>query len=112
MTLNGLFYPLWFNADVALSHSRGTVLQEPLNKGNVITIVFVCSIFISADRDMLIDKENKACYAKIKLIMRSSAADIVWTQRRIVNPVRARNGTATVCVEAPHATKVSHWELS
>ena len=72
----------------------------------------IIPIFISADRAMLIDKENKACYAKIKLIMRSSAADIVWTQRRIVNPVRARNGTATVCVEAPHATKVSHWELS
>ena len=71
-----------------------------------------CSLIASTDSALLIDKENKACYAKIKLIVRSSAADIVWTQRRIVNPVRARNGTATVCVEAPHATKVSHWELS
>ena len=32
----------------------------------------------------------------------------IW--RRIVNPVRIRNGTATVCEEAPHRTKVSHWE--
>lgn len=28
-----------------------------------------------------------------------------------MNPVRIRNGTATVCAEAPHVTKVSHWEI-
>ena len=27
-----------------------------------------------------------------------------------MNPVRIRNGTATVCEEAPHGTKVSHWD--
>lgn len=27
-----------------------------------------------------------------------------------MNPVRIRDGTATVCEEAPHVTKVSHWE--
>ena len=32
----------------------------------------------------------------------------IW--RRIVHPVRIRNGTATVCEEAPHGTKVSHWD--
>ena len=37
---------------------------------------------------------------------------LLWSWRRIVNPVRIRNGTATVCEEAPHGTKVSHWDLS
>lgn len=32
----------------------------------------------------------------------------IW--RRIVNPVRIRNGTATVCEEAPHGMKVRHWD--
>ena len=31
------------------------------------------------------------------------------TCRRIVNPVRIRNGTATVFVEAPRAAKAGHW---
>lgn len=31
-------------------------------------------------------------------------------RRRIDNPVRIRDGTATVCVETPHKTNVSHWE--
>ena len=35
---------------------------------------------------------------------------LLWNRRRIVNPVRIRNGTATVCEEAPHGTKVSHWD--
>ena len=26
-----------------------------------------------------------------------------------MNPVRIRDGTAAVCVEAPHLTKVGHW---
>lgn len=31
---------------------------------------------------------------------------------RIGNPVQTRDGTATVCGEVPHTTKVSHWEQS
>lgn len=38
-----------------------------------------------------------------------SAAVIVQTRQRIVNPVRIRNGAATVCAEEPHGTKVIHW---
>ena len=41
MSLYCLFYPLRFNADVPLGHGCGTVLYEPLYKGNVIAIVFV-----------------------------------------------------------------------
>lgn len=29
-----------------------------------------------------------------------------------MNPVRIRNGTATVCEEASHTTKVGHWDFS
>ena len=42
--------------------------------------------------------------------MRSSAVQCVKAAQRIENPVRTRNGTATVSVEAPHKTKVGHWE--
>ena len=42
--------------------------------------------------------------------MRSSAVQCVKAAQRIENPVRPRNGTATVSVEAPHKTKVGHWE--
>lgn len=31
-------------------------------------------------------------------------------RRRIGNPVGIRNGTATVCVEAPRGAKASHWK--
>ena len=41
MTLDCLFYPLRFDADVSLRHRRAAVLQEPLDKGNVIAIVAV-----------------------------------------------------------------------
>ena len=41
MILNCLLNSLRLNADVPLSHSGRTVLQEPLHKGNVIAIVFV-----------------------------------------------------------------------
>ena len=50
--------------------------------------------------------------AIIKLSSTLSAAVAVWARRRIGNPVQIRNGTATVCVQAPHAAKASHWELS
>jgi hypothetical protein len=33
MILNGLFDPLWFNADVTLRGGGTAVLQKPLNKG-------------------------------------------------------------------------------
>ena len=36
-----LLYPLRLDADVALYGRCGTVLQEPLNKGNIIAVVFV-----------------------------------------------------------------------
>lgn len=41
MSFYCLFYPLRLDADVPLGHSGRTVLQEPLNKGNVIAVVFV-----------------------------------------------------------------------
>ena len=41
MSLNCLLYPLRLNADVPLSHRRRTVLQESLNKGNIVAVVFV-----------------------------------------------------------------------
>ena len=28
-----------------------------------------------------------------------------------MNPVRIRNGTAAVCVETVHMTKVGHWDI-
>ena len=45
-------------------------------------------------------------------IFHLSAANFDRNWWRIENPVRIRDGTAAVCVEAPHATKVSHWEWS
>ena len=56
-----------------------------------------------------IAQNRKAKYTK-RNIDAFSAADLVQTQRRIVNPVRCRNGTATVCAETAHVTKVGHWE--
>ena len=39
----------------------------------------------------------------------SAAAYRFQGLRRIVNPVRIRNGTATVCEETPHEAKAGHW---
>lgn len=41
MVLNGYFDPLRFDADVTLSNGGGTVLQESLDKGDVISAGFV-----------------------------------------------------------------------
>ena len=41
MSLNRLFYPLWFYADVSLRHGGGAVLQKALHKGDVIAIIAV-----------------------------------------------------------------------
>ena len=41
MSFNCPFYPLRFDADVPLCNGCGTVLQEPLNKGDVIAIVLI-----------------------------------------------------------------------
>ena len=41
MPFNGLFYPLWLNADVPLCGGCGAVLKQPLDKGNVITVILV-----------------------------------------------------------------------
>ena len=41
MSFYRLLYPLWLDADVALCGACRTVLQEPLNKGNVVAVVFV-----------------------------------------------------------------------
>ena len=41
MILNGLFDPLWLNADVTLRGGGTAVLQKPLNKGDVIAIGLV-----------------------------------------------------------------------
>ena len=41
MILNGLFNPLWLNADVTLCGGGTAVLQKPLNKGDVIDIGLV-----------------------------------------------------------------------
>lgn len=44
-----------------------------------------------------------------KSISYSSASQCVMAAGRIENPVKNRDGTATVSVEAPHRTKVGHW---
>ena len=61
-----------------------------------------------------IDRISSQCYYKWQLnrIHRLSVTNFDRNWWRIVNPVKIRDGTATVCVEAPHATKVSHWEQS
>ena len=41
MSLNRLFDPLRFDADVTLCHGGGAVLQEPLNEGDVVAVVLV-----------------------------------------------------------------------
>ena len=41
MSFNRLLYPLRLNADISLCYLRAVVLQEPLDQGNVIAIVFV-----------------------------------------------------------------------
>lgn len=41
MAFDGLLYPLWLNANVSLCHRCAAVLQESLNKGNVIAVVLV-----------------------------------------------------------------------
>ncbi len=41
MLLYGLFDSLWLNTDVALCNGCTAVLQKPLDKGNVITTVFI-----------------------------------------------------------------------
>ena len=41
MPFNRLLDPLRLNADVSLGHGGGAVLQEPLDKGNVIAVVLV-----------------------------------------------------------------------
>jgi len=39
--LNGCFNPLWLNADVTLGDGGGGVLQEPLDKGDVVAVGLV-----------------------------------------------------------------------
>lgn len=41
MILNGSLNTLWFNTDIALCGGGAAMLQEPLNKGNVIATVLV-----------------------------------------------------------------------
>ena len=41
MSFDGGFDPLRFDADVTLSNGGGTVLQESLDEGNVVTVGFV-----------------------------------------------------------------------
>ena len=41
MILNSLFDSLWFNADVTLCGGGTAVLQEPLDKGDVIAVRLV-----------------------------------------------------------------------
>ena len=41
MILNSLFDPLWLNADVTLCGGGTAVLQEPLDKGDVIAVRLV-----------------------------------------------------------------------
>lgn len=38
MSFNGLFYPLWLNANVTLCCACAAVLQKALHKGNVIAV--------------------------------------------------------------------------
>ena len=41
MSFYRFFYPLWLNANIALSDACRAVLQETLDKGNVIAIVSI-----------------------------------------------------------------------
>ena len=41
MSFNCFLYSLRLNTDVPLSHSSRTMLQKPLNKGDVVTVIFV-----------------------------------------------------------------------
>ena len=41
MVFYGLLNPLWLNADVSLGGGSGTVLQQPLDKGNVESVIVV-----------------------------------------------------------------------
>lgn len=53
----------------------------------------------------MVDKTSQNSYDMDTQVLRGS----VRLPGRIVNPVQIRNGTATVCVEAPTMTKVGHW---
>ena len=46
MILNCLFYPLRFDADIALGGGGGAVLQEALHQGNIVAVglVNLCSV--------------------------------------------------------------------
>ena len=41
MSFNGCLNPLRFNTDIALSDGCGAVLQQSLDKGNIITVVLI-----------------------------------------------------------------------
>ena len=41
MSLNGCFNSLWLNSNVALSDGGGTVLEKPLDKGDVVAVGLV-----------------------------------------------------------------------
>ena len=41
MILYRLFNPLWLDADIALGGGGGAVLQQALDKGDIITIILV-----------------------------------------------------------------------
>ena len=43
--LNRLLYPLRFDPNISLRDGCGTVLQEPLDKGNVIAVILDIVIF-------------------------------------------------------------------
>ena len=59
MVLNGLFDPLWLDADVTLCGGGTAVLQEPLDKGNVIAVRLVDWVFLNL--------EDQGCFCMICL---------------------------------------------
>lgn len=65
---------------------------------------------MSPQNRLLLTKFLPKRYNTSKMNIGLSAAVIVQTRQRIVNPVKIRNGAATVCAEELHGTKVIHWE--
>ena len=41
MVLDSLLYPLWLNADIPLCGGGAAVLQQPLHKGDIVTVILV-----------------------------------------------------------------------
>ena len=62
MSLNRLFYPLRLNADVTLGDGGGAVLQESLDKGDVIAVGLVDFRSIPLAETVSADALKPSCF--------------------------------------------------